>query len=408
MVFGTTISYLCRVMARTLSIRYLVLSCLFFVVGMTALHGQAKVGQDSIIQIFTDGKKEGIWGVARSSCAMFKLNKDQKKQGQSSLYMEWDVTDGPCATAKMGFRFTSLNLLPKLSTHALSFYVKTDLPEMQELPLGFVLEDGYRDFTRAKFNAVGLMGQKLSEEWVKAYVPLRNFDFVKSGGDPTDIEQLFFEFERYGEIYLDDIKIEPFTDPFSKPKEEKPEEEVAEELVELPRTLFEDKLKHGWGIGTPYCSNFTISDKEFFEGTHAIQLDMQNYPAVCDWNEFGFSWSAWELVDLSKIQGISVLQMNLKSIKKPYELDIKVGFEDYDGTRTMINISNSYLESGQITEDWQLVRIPMSLFNFTRRGVDSSEIKQIIFEVGDDMHCFVDNIEILEFHGTSDRPFGTE
>ena len=105
-------------------------------------------------------------------------------------------------------------MLDYLDSMAVSFYVRTDMGPTTDLPLVFIFEDGFRDQAQAKFNPVGLFGKKITDEWTKAFIPLKNFNFIQTGADPTDIQQLIFAFEGKGDFYLDEIRLERFVDPY--------------------------------------------------------------------------------------------------------------------------------------------------------------------------------------------------
>lgn len=366
-------------------------------------HGQSGEEVDpEFFVIYKDGKKGGVWGLEETPYSSFTVSKDQHYMGNSSLHLKWNVAEGDNSLSMIGFDFKSKNLLKYLESMAISFYVRTSGEPTTDIPIVLVLEDGYRDQAQARFNPVGLFGKTITKEWTKALVPLKNFNFLQTGADPTDIQHLILAFESEGDFFIDEIRLELFADPYvgdkTKPLEDK-------NLLQLPRSLYSDDMPNGWGVSTPYCGNFKLVEEGVHQGSKAIQIQMDSYPDDCDWNEFGFSWTGWEKADLSKVHNMSALQFFLKAESDQTLVEFEVSFHDYLGNVSRLELYRNYLKGHQVTGDWQMVRMPLTAFKFSDNGVDLAQIKQLSFKIGDRTNCLIDEIELVEYRGSIDNPF---
>ena len=50
------------------------------------------------------------------------------------------------------------------------------------------------------------------DKWTTINIPLSKYNFTYQGVDPTNIKQMIIQLEGAGKVYLDDIKIVPFSD----------------------------------------------------------------------------------------------------------------------------------------------------------------------------------------------------
>ena len=50
-----------------------------------------------------------------------------------------------------------------------------------------------------------------ADKWTTLYIPLSRYNFSYQGVDPTNIKQMIIQLEGAGKVFLDDIKIVPFT-----------------------------------------------------------------------------------------------------------------------------------------------------------------------------------------------------
>jgi hypothetical protein len=66
--------------------------------------------------------------------------------------------------------------------------------------------------------------------------------------------------------------------------------------------------------------------------------------------------------------------------------------EDYGGKQCRAKINYLDLEGGKIDTQWRRIRIPFQAFNYEKRGVNMSNIKELRLEFQRKGHLHIDNI----------------
>jgi hypothetical protein len=69
--------------------------------------------------------------------------------------------------------------------------------------------------------------------------------------------------------------------------------------------------------------------------------------------------------------------------------------EDYGGKQCRAKINYLDLEGGKIDTQWRRIRIPLQAFNYEKRGVNMSNIKELRLEFQRNGHLHIDNIVIV-------------
>ena len=81
--------------------------------------------------------------------------------------------------------------------------------------------------------------------------------------------------------------------------------------------------------------------------------------------------------------------------------------EDYSGKQCRAKINYLDLEGGKIDTQWRRIRIPLQAFNYEKRGVNMSNIKELRLEFQRNGHLHIDNIVIVphkyRYKNTSDK-----
>ena len=62
---------------------------------------------------------------------------------------------------------------------------------------------------------------------------------------------------------------------------------------------------------------------------------------------------------------------------------------DYGGTQCRANINYLDLEGGEIDTEWRRIRIPLQAFNYKKRGVNMSNIKELRLEFQRKGNCLL-------------------
>ncbi|MGC6490214.1 MAG: hypothetical protein ACON5E_02915 [Flavobacteriales bacterium] len=312
-------------------------------------------------KVFFDESMGQIW-LNFDQCATLKLvNHD----GSNALLLDWNKIG--CDWVGFGnswSNFIADDISDQIQNSAISFRVKAVEAEQKSVPFVIGLEDyaGGNDYVFSTFN---LFANKLSitkDEWTTINVPLWNYDFSYQGIDPTNIKQMIIQLEGAGKLYLDDIKIIPFTkDQYAQMLDDvedlKPKGNPNQSIYP---SNFQDLA---WNIGKNQCH-------ELLEKNNAIHWDWNS----CDfYNRWGFNWNNWYAFNFRGIVDNTLLQIKLSSNFSPFTVII----EDYIGASSELDIKQY---SPQLVNDsTSVISIPISDFNLTEKEFVLDRMKQFQF-----------------------------
>ena len=97
------------------------------------------------------------------------------------------------------------NLKPIIETAAIELRVRTDLGVLSNVPMFFILVDYGGKQCRANINFLELEDGKIDNNWRKIRIPLQSFNYEKKGVNMSNIKELRLEFQRSGDIHIDNI-----------------------------------------------------------------------------------------------------------------------------------------------------------------------------------------------------------
>ena len=232
----------------------------------------------------------------------------------------------------------------------------------------------------------------IDEEWQKIIVPLSDFEIEKENLDFTNIKQLQIELQQSGSVYLDDISLilyEP------QPQELWMEEEILPNPIAFPIQIMDDAFinNNSWGLISDKCQTIELSDKESSEGKKSLYVKWDNNVENCKLTSFGVSWNKWHPIDMSTVRQNAAIQFDIKILSKNLDKGIiKVGFEDYDRTKSFVDLEPKFTKGGQFTSDWTKVTIPLSAVS---TEADYTKIKQMYFDLEGIGEVLIDNIQII-------------
>jgi len=271
-------------------------------------------------------------------------------------------------------------------------YVRTQEGKAFGLPFVLTLEDysggmGFCYTTNKYFERT-----TIDEEWQKVVVPLKDFEIEKENLDPTNIKQLQIELQQSGSVYLDDISL-VFYEP--EPQEAWMVEETLPNPTAFPIEIFDDAFinNNSWGLISDKCQTIELSDKESSIGQKSIYAKWDTNTENCKLTSFGVSWNKWHPVDLTTVRQNSAIQFDIKILSdNANNFKFKVGFEDYDRTKSFANLSAEFVAGGKFSDDWTTVIIPLSAVS---NEVNYTKIKQLYFDLEGKGEVYIDNIQMI-------------
>lgn len=170
-------------------------------------------------EIYSDYFTSEGWVAPNDGCLTVEPSTLAVKEGELGLHITWNKTAQECPWLGMGFgwdNWTGKDLQSIKNTGALQFYVRAPKGGRKVLPWAIGFEDfnGSQAWLGMSSNAIKAEG--VSEEWTRVEMPLSEFNWEEQDADASNIKQIIFQFEADGEVYLDEIKLVPYTGGYRK------------------------------------------------------------------------------------------------------------------------------------------------------------------------------------------------
>ena len=166
------------------------------------------------LNIYSDQMSDEIWYTQSPKAIQVKSEATQKKQGDNSISIEWNKQADPQTWLGLGFGWngwTGKNFASITQQSALSFWVKMKNGQSAGLPWAVGFEDFNGSQAWTGVTTGFIEGGIIKEEWTQVRIPLSAFPFEERDVDLSIIKQLIVQFESSGKVWIDDIKIIPYT-----------------------------------------------------------------------------------------------------------------------------------------------------------------------------------------------------
>ena len=342
-------------------------------------------------KLFTGSIEKGIWGLKNNSCKQVSFKTNNNYIGKDHLHINWNASK--CNYVAMGFKWSNYkvkNLKPIIESSAIELRVRIDSGEISNVPMFFVLVDYGGKQCRANINYLNLEGGKIDTVWRKILIPLQSFNYEKRGVNMSNIKELRLEFQRKGDLHIDNIVIVQHIHDFQKTQE------TSVKVFDTWPIKLGIGKEHWWGINTKYSSNLQFG--ESFKN-ESVLVDIKK-STKDDWNTFGFSPYGWKRVNISSIFSTSAIKFKIKADKIP---KIQAFMFSYKGEKRMIqkilNNSNFINKGNGIYEAYLPLK---SLIDFQKFRWD--ELKEIRFKILEEAHFEIGEFQLIEFRGNPKKP----
>lgn len=164
--------------------------------------------------IYTDYVTSEGWVTEEKNCITAITTKEAAYQGELGIDLTWDKTKEGCPWLGFGFgwdNWTGKDLSQIKNTAAIQFYVRMPEGERTSLPWALGLEDFSGSQAWLGMSANAIKADKITTEWTRIEMPLSEFNWEEQGANASNIKQLIFNTEADGHVYLDEIKIVPYS-----------------------------------------------------------------------------------------------------------------------------------------------------------------------------------------------------
>jgi hypothetical protein len=341
--------------------------------------------------LFTNSEENGIWGVKNNSCKEVSFETTNNFIGKDHLHIKWDASK--CNYIALGLKWSNYkgkNLKPIIKSTAIEFHVRIDSGALSNVPMFFVLVDYAGNQCRANINYLNLEGGRIDTEWRRIRIPFHAFNYEKNGVNMGNIKELRIEFQRKGDVHIDNIVIAPHEHNYKKTKET-----FTKVFDSHPIQLGSGK-EYWWGINTKYSSSLQFGSSFKYESV-IIELDKSK---KVPWNTFGFSPFQWMRVDISSIYMTSALTFKLKSTELPKIQTILFSYKGKKRKLEKILNESHYVDKGNGI--YQAYLPLKSLIGYNEFEWDA--LKEIRFKMLKGTKVEIGDFQLIEFRGNPKKP----
>ena len=341
--------------------------------------------------LFTSSDENGLWGIKNNNCKQVSFETKNSYIGRDHLHIKWDASQ--CNYIGIGLKWDNYkgkNLKPIIETDAIELRVRTDLGVLSNVPMFFILVDYGGKQCRANINFLELEDGKIDNNWRKIRIPLQSFNYEKRGVNMSNIKELRLEFQRSGDIHIDNIIIVSHEHNYTKTKDK-----FIKVFNSHPIQLGVGK-EYWWGINTKYSSSIQFGNS-FKNESVVINTDRTKDKP---WDTFGFSPHQWMHVDISSIYRTSALKFKLKANELPKLQAILFAYTGNKRRLQKILDENHFIDNGSgIYEAY----LPFKSLT----GHDEfrwDDLKEIRFKIMDGTQFEIGDFQIIEFRGNPKKP----
>ena len=341
--------------------------------------------------LFTNSEENGLWGVKNNTCKEVSFETTNNYIGKDHLHIKWNSSS--CNYIGLGLKwgnYKGKNLVPIIESAAIELHVRIDSGALSNVPMFFILVDYGGNQCRAKINYLDLEEGKIDTEWRRVRIPFQAFNYEKRGVNMSNIKELRLEFQRKGDLHIDNIVIVPHEHNYKKTKDT-----FTKVFNSQPIQLGVGK-EYWWGINTKYSSSLQFGS--YFDN-ESVVVDLDKSKEV-PWNIFGFSPYQWMRVDLSSIYSTSALKFKLKATELPKLQAILFAYTGKKRRLQKILNESHFIDRGNGMYEAYL---PLkSLMEHSEFRWDA--LKEIRFKILEGTQFEIGDFQLIEFRGNPKKP----
>ena len=341
--------------------------------------------------LFTNSEENGLWGVKNNTCKEVSFETTNNYIGKDHLHIKWNSSS--CNYIGLGLKwgnYKGKNLVSIIESTAIELRVRIDSGALSNVPMFFILVDYGGNQCRAKIKYLDLQEGKIDTEWRRVRIPLKAFNYEKRGVNMSNIKELRLEFQRKGDLHIDNIVIVPHEHNYKKTKDT-----FTKVFNSQPIQLGVGK-EYWWGINTKYSSSLQFGS--YFDN-ESVVVDLDKSKEV-PWNIFGFSPYQWMRVDLSSIYSTSALKFKLKATEIP---KLQAILFAYTGKKR--RLQKTLNESHFIDRGNGIYEVYLPLKSFMEHSEFRWDaLKEIRFKILEGTQFEIGDFQLIEFRGNPKKP----
>ncbi|MCT4622790.1 MAG: hypothetical protein N4A46_04135 [Schleiferiaceae bacterium] len=165
-------------------------------------------------EIYTGFITSEAWATSAEKCISADATREAAYKGDLGLHIKWNKTQEGCPWLGIGFgwdNWTGKDLSKIQNNGAIQFWVRMAEGERAMLPWAIGLEDFSGAGAWLGMSGRALKAEKVTTEWSRVVLPLSEFNWEEQDCDVSNIKQIIFQLEADGEVFMDEIKIVPYS-----------------------------------------------------------------------------------------------------------------------------------------------------------------------------------------------------
>ena len=329
-------------------------------------------------RIFFNDTQGELW-TNLGSCGSFKIVEHEKN---NVILLDWNKVG--CDWVGIGNSWSAFmadDISELIENHAISFRVKAVESPQKSIPFVIGLED-YSGGSSYVFSHLNLYANDLlvsNQKWTTFYMPLSEYDFTMQGVDLYGIKQMIIQLEGSGKIYLDDVKLVPFTkDQYVQMRKDV---ELLKPKGNPNQPIFPGDFEEmAWGTGNTNCQSLSSTNS-------VINWQWNN---CNEWKKWGINWNNWYAFNLRGIVDKTSLFIQVSKNHDHFEIAI----EDFQYKRTKLSTKNLQFQS--VNDTIISYEIPLDQFELEQQKFKLDEMKQIEFFGLDQGQASIYEIKLFE------------
>lgn len=170
-------------------------------------------------EIYSDYITSEGWVAQAPGCISAKTTTEAAYKGDLGIDIKWDRVSEGCPWLGFGFgwdSWTGKDLSSIKNIAAIQFHVRMVEGERPNIPWAVGLEDFTGSQAWLGVTANSIKAEKITTEWARVEMPLSEFNWDEQGADVSNIKQIIFNTEADGRMYIDEIKIVPYSGGYRK------------------------------------------------------------------------------------------------------------------------------------------------------------------------------------------------
>lgn len=229
--------------------------------------------------IYQDVMTSEFW-TSTAECLYAEARPEAGYNSHSGIYVRWDRITYGCPWQGIGFgwdSWTGKDLSAIVNEAAIEFYVRMPEGERNSLPWAAGLEDYSGASAWLGLNPNTQMAEKITEEWSRIVLPLSEFNWSEQNANVSNIKQLIIQLDAKGEMYIDQVRIVPYSGGFRKranivelaPEEFDVDGSTGDALWNTQAQYFNNNEVRLAVIGNSLCVGLRITDDDPLENSYS-------------------------------------------------------------------------------------------------------------------------------------------